>query len=27
MRLGYNWPVGPFGMIQGAREGWKKPKP
>ncbi|MEW6775555.1 MAG: 3-hydroxyacyl-CoA dehydrogenase family protein [Bdellovibrionota bacterium] len=24
MRLGYNWPVGPFGMIRGAKEGWKK---
>lgn len=24
MRLGYNWPVGPFGMIQGAKGGWKK---
>ncbi len=24
MTLGYNWPVGPFGMVQGARGGWKK---
>jgi len=24
MRLGFNWPVGPFGMVQGAKGGWKK---
>ncbi len=24
MTLGYNWPVGPFGMVQGAKGGWKK---
>lgn len=24
MTLGFNWPVGPFGMVQGARGGWKK---
>ncbi len=24
MTLGYNWPVGPFGMVSGAKGGWKK---
>lgn len=24
MKLGYNWPVGPFAMVMGARGGWTK---
>jgi len=23
MKLGFNWPVGPLGMVQGARSGWQ----
>lgn len=23
MKLGFNWPVGPLGMVQGARKGWQ----